>query len=157
MTFTYRRATPADVLIIADFRWRLKTDDSATESVKRRSQFISDFVNWFDDACDHSRTLHWVAETEGRLSAIATVVIVNKVASPDNLHERWGYLTNVYALPEIRNRGVGADLLGEIKNWALSEGLEMLVVWPSDRSYSLYERVGFRRNADPLVLDLKGI
>src|SRR5207244_4030148 len=30
---------------------------------------------------------------------------------PCDLHDRWGYLTNVYARPEVRGRGIGTALL----------------------------------------------
>ena len=149
-----RRATSADVPSIAELRWKLKTDDSGTESGERHSQFITDFINWHDNACDDN-FVHWVAEMSGQVVAVLSVVLVHKIASPDDMNALWGYLTNVYALPDARNSGIGSQLLAEATAWAKNEGLEMLVVWPSDRSYAFYKRAGFRRNRDPLVLDLK--
>jgi GNAT superfamily N-acetyltransferase len=58
-------------------------------------------------------------------------------------------------LPEARNAGVGQELLTAIRDWARGVDLEILVVWPSERAYSFYERAGFRRHPDPLVLKLR--
>ena len=58
-------------------------------------------------------------------------------------------------LPEVRNAGVGQRLLTAIKDWASSENLELLVVWPSERAYPFYERAGFCRYPDPLIFKLK--
>jgi GNAT superfamily N-acetyltransferase len=79
---------------------------------------------------------------------------VRKIPSPGNLHGRCGYLANSYARPEVRNAGVGSQLLAAIKSWAIGESLELLVVWPSERAYPFYERAGFRRHPDPVVLRL---
>jgi GNAT superfamily N-acetyltransferase len=54
-----------------------------------------------------------------------------------------GFLGAVYALPEARNRGIGSRLLRSVVDWAGEEGLESLVVAPSDRSVRYYERAGF--------------
>lgn len=64
-------------------------------------------------------------------------------------------LTNSYVLPQARNAGVGQQLLAAIEAWARAEDLELLLVWPSERAYPFYERAGFRRYPDPLVLRLR--
>jgi Acetyltransferase (GNAT) domain len=35
-------------------------------------------------------------------------------------------------------------------------GFSLAMVWPSDRSFPFYERAGFARPPDPLILDLGG-
>ena len=65
-----------------------------------------------------------------------------------------GYLTNVYVLPDRRNQGVGARILAEVKGWAKEAGLELLIVWPSDKSRAFYRRAGFTGRDDPLQLML---
>jgi GNAT superfamily N-acetyltransferase len=55
----------------------------------------------------------------------------------------------------MRNAGVGQQLLMAIKDWAYADDLELLVVWPSERAYPFYERAGFQRYPDPLVLRLR--
>ena len=57
-------------------------------------------------------------------------------------------------LATLRNAGVGSQLLAAITSWAIGESLELLVVWPSDKAYPFYERAGFRRYPDPVVLRL---
>jgi GNAT superfamily N-acetyltransferase len=116
--------------------------------------FLREFVNLSRAGPRHGELFHWVAADGDKLVAAMSVVVVRKVAEPGGLNGRWGYLTNCYALPEIRNSGVGSALLASIKAWAVGERLELLVVWPSDRAYPFYERSGFARLPDPLVLEL---
>ena len=53
-----------------------------------------------------------------------------------------------------RGKGVGSGLLRFVKLWAKDEELVLLIVWPGDKAYPFYERAGFAREADPLVLHL---
>lgn len=84
-----------------------------------------------------------------------SVTIVRKLPNPGSLRGRWGYISNSYVLPELRNVGVGHRLLMAIEDWARVEDLELLVVWPSERAYPFYQRAGFSRYPDPLVLRLR--
>jgi len=153
---TFRLADSEDALQLADLRWRLKTDDSSNFSTTDRADFVAAFVACMTaDSGRHLPFFHWVADLEGRLIAVMSVRKVQKVPSPHCLDRYWGYLTNCYTLPDYRNRGVGSSLLIAVKEWAKEQELELLIVWPSDRAYAFYERSGFRRDPDPLVLTIQ--
>jgi len=69
---------------------------------------------------------HWVADLKGGLIAVMSVRKVLKVPSPERLDGCWGYLTNCYALPDYRNRGIGTELV------------ERLLTLAGDRSARLW-------------------
>lgn len=64
-------------------------------------------------------------------------------------------MTSVYALPEVRNQGIGSLLLRRVIEWAKEQRLELLLLWPSERSVPFYERAGFVRSPDALELHLE--
>jgi GNAT superfamily N-acetyltransferase len=150
---TFRLAEPGDALALADLRWRLKTDDSSDFSMTEKNDFVAAFTESVLKGQDE-RFFHWVADLEGRLIAVMSVRRVRKLPSPEHLDSCWGYLTNCYSLPDYRNCGIGTNLMSALRGWAKEQGFELLVVWPSDRSCAFYERSGFRRYADPLVLEI---
>jgi GNAT superfamily N-acetyltransferase len=150
----YRLAGHSDAQKLANLRWGLRTDDRPTPDTAAKAQFIQEFVSWMDKTPDKN-LVHWVAEHENEIIGVISVRIIHMLPSPEDLDGRFGYLTNTYILPENRNEGVGTALLAAVKNWALSEKLELLVVWPSDRAYRFYERGGYHRYSDPVVLKLR--
>lgn len=152
-----RLATDQDLTALADLRWRLQTDDLPITDEPEHQRFIQDFVQLAQSDPRTGELFHWVACIEGRAVGAMSVILVRKVPKPGALDERWGYLTNCYMLPEVRDAGVGGALLSRIKSWAAELNLEMLVVWPSDRAYPFYERAGFTRPPDPLVLEIASI
>ena len=154
MTIDYRIAAANELTQIADLRWRLHVDDEPMDDRGAYERFIAEFLEVHEAEWKSSEVTHWVAVNDARIVAVMSVVMVRKIPRPDNLRGRWGYLANSYALPEVRNEGVGTQLLAAIKIWAIGESLELLVVWPSDLAYPFYERAGFRRYPDPVVLRL---
>ena len=155
MNLQYRIATSADLSQIADLRWRLRVDDEPVSDRGSYERFIADFVRVCETEWSPNEITHWIAADGKKVVAVMSIALVRKLPSPDNLRDRWGYISNSYVLPEVRNAGVGERLLMAIKDWASAENLELLVVWPSERAYPFYERAGFSRHPDPLVLTLR--
>lgn len=96
----------------------------------------------------------WVAEDAGEVVATVYVQLVERVPRPND-QAPWGYVTAVYARADRRDRGIGTALLEAVVRWARSRRLEMLLVWPSERSISLYRRAGFDPSAEGLELHLR--
>ena len=84
-----------------------------------------------------------VAENAGEVVACVFLQLVEKVPSPGRETNHWGYLTNFYTSPEYRGRGIGRQMLDALINSAQEKDLELLIVWPSPESVSIYERAGF--------------
>ena len=56
--------------------------------------------------------------------------------------------------PEARG-GVGTRLLEAALEWAVSQHVDRVVLWPTDRSRPLYLRHGFTADVDLLELELE--
>ena len=147
MNATTRLARREDLESLGNLRWQFDHEGQEDGDPKARPQFIADFVESQDDGL-----FHWLAEVNGEPVAVMSIRKVKKVAKLGALDRCWGYLTNCYVLPDYRNQGIGAELLSAVSKWAKNEQLELLIVWPSERSFAFYERGGFRRRTDPLVL-----
>ena len=154
MAIDCRIAAPSELTQIADLRWRLHVSDEPVADRNAYERFIAEFLALHEAEWKPSEVTHWVAADGARIVAVMSVAIVRKFPRPGNLRGRWGYLANSYVLPAMRNVGVGSQLLEAIKPWAVEQDLELLVVWPSEMAYPFYERAGFRRTPDPVVLRL---
>jgi GNAT superfamily N-acetyltransferase len=150
----YRLAQSSDAPQLADLRWRLRAGDAPLPDAAK-ARFIGQFVSWMDKNSGKD-LMHWVAEQDGALIGVISVRIIPMLPSPEGPDDRFGYLTNSYVLPQHRDKGIGTALLAAVKDWALGERLELLAVWPSERAYPFYQRSGYRRYPDPVILKLRG-
>jgi GNAT superfamily N-acetyltransferase len=155
MKIEYRIATSADLPQLADLRWRLRVDDEPIKNRPAYDRFVADFVGICNTEWETSDVVHWIAVDGANAVGVISIILVRKLPSPEKLRDRWGYISTSYVLPEFRNAGVGQELLAAVEEWAQKEDLELLVVWPSERAYPFYERSGFSRHPDPLVLKLR--
>jgi GNAT superfamily N-acetyltransferase len=145
-----RHATEADGQELARLRWQCTLEGGQeTEPLEAFADRFRDFVR---RALLSGRWSIWVAELEGRLVGNIWVGLVDRVPGPSEDRPVWGYVTNVYVDPDVRNQGLGATLLDAAIEWSRYVGAEMLVAWPGDTRTSFYERRGFARGAEAMEL-----
>lgn len=152
-----RKSTTAELSALAELRWALCSDDEETEPPVDKARFTEQFLKREEELETTGNLINYVAEKDAELIGVASLILVSKIPSPCEINGYWGYVTNVYVRPAYRNNGVGEQLLRFVKDQAIVDKCELLVVWPSDRSYPFYKRAGFkseRREQDPLVLVL---
>ncbi len=111
--------------------------------------FAAAFEDWLEREGD--RRVCWLAERDGQPVGMVNLAIFERMPRPGQPSSRWGYLGNAYVLPAHRDGGTGAALVAALLAYARKEGLVRVVLSPSARSVPFYERAGFRR-ADELML-----
>jgi len=149
-------ATLADVEELARLRWLLYTE-GAEPVAQPYGVFVERFAGFAREALTDERWRIWIAEDLGRLVGALWRFTVPRIPQPGRGEPRpLAYVTNVYVEPEYRNDGLGAKLLDRAIEASRAEGFSLAMAWPSEGSVSFYERAGFERGHDPLVLDLGG-
>jgi GNAT superfamily N-acetyltransferase len=147
--FRVRQASAADAAELARLRWAFKEEDPpADPSAPVRS--VAHAEQWIRERLDGGRWLAWVVDGGGEICGHVFLHLVERVPAPYEDNTPVGYVTNFYVVPAHRNRGFGAALLAALQRHARSRGVDDLIVWPSERSVSLYRRAGFAPPAELL-------
>jgi GNAT superfamily N-acetyltransferase len=139
-----RRATAADANEIARLRWEFSGEGH--EPAEPQDAFLRRMAAEVRRVLASGRWSIWVAEDPGaarRLIATVFLQRVDKVPRPYPRPGAWGYITNVYVDAAWRDRGIGGALMDVVIAAAREEGLDTLLLWPSQRAVSFYERLGF--------------
>jgi GNAT superfamily N-acetyltransferase len=148
-----RKATLEDAAELARLRWEFSPDE-----VQATDQTLEAFAQGFGDfmrrGLESGGWVIWVGVGDERILANIYVHCVTKVPRPGLFGKCLGYMTNVYVESEYRNRGIGSALLEHVVAWARQQGIELLIVWPSEASQTFYQRFGFKRSAEAMELDL---
>lgn len=79
------------------------------------------------------------------------LVLLEKMPNPLDDPELHAYITNFYLKPEFRG-GVGSRLLAGALDWLKQQAVDAVILWPTPRSRSLYQRYGFEQPVDMLEL-----
>jgi N-acetylglutamate synthase-like GNAT family acetyltransferase len=151
--YRIRLATIEDAAQLARLRWDFSSEDLHRGT--SLAEFTTQFASFLAEALAGKQWAFWVIEDATGVLGTTFVQIIPKVPRPNRIHARWGYITNVYVVPEQRDAGLGAALLQHVQAWARAEELEHVILWPSARAVPFYLRAGFQQNGDILQWDIE--
>jgi GNAT superfamily N-acetyltransferase len=141
---TVRRAGTDDVPRLVELRRAWSAEDTG-EEIEADDDFLSSFRDWYERE-QHQRVT-WLAEIGARPVGMLNMLVFVRMPRPARASVgrpgRWGYIANVYVLPEHRNSGVGNLLLAAATTHSDEQGFARLVLSPSQRSIPFYRRSGF--------------
>jgi GNAT superfamily N-acetyltransferase len=103
--------------------------------------FDERFASWY--STEAAARVRFVAEINGAAVGMVNLAIFERMPRPGGAASRWGHLGNAFVLAAHRNRGIGGALLDALVSEARHRGCVRLVLSPSERSVSFYERAGF--------------
>ncbi|WP_234703408.1 GNAT family N-acetyltransferase [Metabacillus indicus] len=92
----------------------------------------------------------WVAEENEKLVSHIYIELIEKVPRPGRITYPFAFMTNVYTIPEYRNKGIGSRMLSSINQWIKENKCEFVIVWPSDDSIGYYKKNGYAHCVEPM-------
>lgn len=144
-----RAARPEDYRVLAAMRYEFRA--AMDEPDEGRDVFEARMLGWLEEHMGPT-WLAWLASEGEETIGVVFLHVVDKLPNPVPEPEQLGYVTSLYVRPDRRGAGVGAALLDAALDECRARGLDTVVLWPSARSRSLYERRGFQ--APGLVMEL---
>ena len=81
--------------------------------------------------------------------------LIEKIPNPTSEPELHAYITNVFVKESSRGQGVGSRLLNEAITLCKDQSVHAVILWPSEKSRTLYERHGFSVRSDLFELVLE--
>ena len=143
-----REATPEDAAALARLRWEFRAPLGTL--VEDEEAFLERCAGWMRRELASGNWRAWVAEDAAIVGQL-WMRIIQKVPNPTAERERHAYISNVYVRPSARG-GIGAHLLEAALGWARDNDVDQILLWPTERSRTLYERHGFRTTDEFLAL-----
>jgi GNAT superfamily N-acetyltransferase len=149
-----RRATGDDADRLAELRWEFRSN-RATPTVESRETFVARCAEWMRRELGAGGPWRaWVAVDGGAIVGQLWVQSIEKIPNPAAELERHAYISNLFVEPAHRG-GAGTPLLEAAIAWSRAHDVDRVILWPSARSVSLYERHGFTRDGSVMELALE--
>jgi GNAT superfamily N-acetyltransferase len=146
-----RIATVADVKALARLRYQWRVGERGERGLDEPS-FEQALASWMKG--HESTHIAFLATTAGELPiGMAWLAIVDRVPGPGRFTRRSGYIQSTYVVATNRGYGTGTRIVRHLLDHAAGLDLDYVAVHPSERSFSLYQRLGF--SATDRVLELR--
>lgn len=150
-----RQAAPDDFPTLSRLRWTFADEGGWGDPNGDYAAFETGFVRFLTDATRSGRWVLWVAEQDERIVASVFVQVIDAVPRPGKPDRHFGWIFNVYTLPEYRNQGIGSALMRHVIEWGKAQHFESLNLWHSPDSMAYYERLGFVHTPDEFMMMLE--
>ena len=151
--YSIRFAQPGDCEALARLRYALRS--STGVATEPESEFLRRCTAWMEDHLKSDAWHCWLAEEAEQLIGAVWLQLIEKIPNPRAEAEHHAYLTNFYVDESARGKGIGTRLLGAVIDWCKTRDVHAIILWPTERSRSLYERHGFAVRDDLMELIVK--
>ena len=155
MNLEYRLAEPTECATLAALRWQSRIEEDGERARTPRTDFERECAGHFRRGMESGALGIWVAVEDGVIVSHIVIRRVPLVPRPWKVADAFGHVTNAYTRPEHRSKGIGTTLMRHAVEWARTEDLELLIVWPSLRAVPYYRRLGFASENEVLQLTLR--
>ena len=147
MKIEYRKAKIFDIPQLVQMRWEFQlVGRESFEATKE--EFIQFCEKFFQETLKSGDWIHFVAEFEDEVIAHVSLQIIKNIPVPGMPKNYWGYLTNAYTKPTFRKKGIGTRLVENALNWADSNDITKIILWPRDASINIYKNFGFSQESE---------
>lgn len=140
MAITVRAGTAADYPAFAALRYHMDCERGWPAAAP--TDFAATLERWLNR---YGEAWHsFIAEDDGEPIGMIWLADVSRMPRPsDPSPDPIGYVTAFFVHERYRNMGVGEALLRAMNTAADERPYDTLIVWPSDRSVTAYQRAGF--------------
>ncbi|WP_026907276.1 GNAT family N-acetyltransferase [Paucisalibacillus globulus] len=145
-----RLAEMKDIKQLIKMRWDFTIEHDESKANESYDDFEKECQTFLKNALNGRDWFIWVAEENDRVVSHIYIELIQKVPRPGRITHPFAYMTNVFTIPEYRNKGIGSKLLRSINKWIEENNYEFVIVWPSDDAINYYEKNGYVRCTEPM-------
>ena len=151
MGIRIRPASLQDIPLLVTFRTKQLDDEEEHPDI----HIGRELEQWFTRVLTDGRLHQYILEEDGVPAAAGAYLELPLPPSFFRPKGRTVYITNMYTVPSYRKRGFASMILEHMKQEALKEGTEKMLLSASVWGRPVYERAGFQESNDYMILELK--
>ncbi|QFT89596.1 Acetyltransferase (GNAT) family protein [Bacillus sp. THAF10] len=145
-----RLAKTKDISQLIKMRWDFTIEHDESKRSASFADFEKECQAFLEKAIIGKQWFIWVVEADEKIVSHIYIELIQKVPRPGRITYPFAYMTNVYTIPDYRNKGLGSQLLERIHQWVKENNYEFVIVWPSEESINYYVKNGYIRCSEPM-------
>ena len=145
----YHKATPEDAILLADYRIRFATELSGPQSEETVVALHNQLKKYFKDAAAKNLCVSFIAKCDGKVAGIGSMVYREMPGGFKIVSGKWGYIMNMYTLPEFRRRGICRSILNLLVEEGKKNGVGAFELHATSEGEFVYKQSGFLKHSEP--------
>lgn len=146
---TYRKATIEDTAVLVENRILFALELSGGQDPDLVQALREQMTRYFESAAADNSCISFIAESDGVVAGIGSVHIREMPGNFKNPTGRWGYIMNMYTVPQFRRRGICKSILNLLVEEANRQGINAFELHATHEGELVYRQNGFDIHNEP--------
>ena len=151
MNIQYDLATVDDVDTLVTYRIRFALELAGNQPGEAVSTLRKNMTEYFKKATTDGSCISFIARSDNQVAGIGSIHIRTVPGNFKNLSGKWGYIMNMYTVPEFRKRGICSAILNKLVEAGAGAGITAFELHATEIGKPVYLKNGFKLHAEPTL------
>jgi RimJ/RimL family protein N-acetyltransferase len=151
---TFHKATLTDVQTLVDYRIRFALELTGAQTAEAIHALKVQMTAYFSSAMQADTCISFIATSEGEVAGIGSLQMREQPGNFKNPSGRWGYIMNMYTVPEFRRRGICKEILNRLVEAGENAGITAFELHATPEGQPVYLKSGFAIHSEPTLRKL---
>ena len=148
---TYYKATADDVTILAEYRIRFAIELKGERPPEAINDLRQQLTEYFSEATANDTCISFIAKIGNDVAGIGSVHIHHMPGNFKNPSGRWGYIMNMYTVPQFRRQGISSRILEKLIEAGKQAGVTAFELHSTKTGEPVYLKNGFEFHTEPTL------
>jgi predicted acetyltransferase len=151
MNIEYRKAASSDAQTLTDYRIRFAIELNGPQSPEVIERLRNQMHNYFSIATDNLSCISYIAYCDNKVAGIGSIHFHTMPGNFKNPSGKWGYVMNMYTVPEFRKHGICSTILNLLVDEGIRNGVTAFELHATKEGLPVYEKGGFYIHSEPTL------
>lgn len=150
-TFTYYKATDKDIDILVENRLKFAIELNGDQSDEAKENLKSLMRDYFTRSMPDETCISIIAKSGDEIAGIGSVVFRETLGGFRNPSGKWGYIMNMYTIPQFRKQGICGKILEMLVEEGRTLGVIAFELHATPQGEPVYLKGGFKIHDEPTL------
>ena len=108
-------------------------------------------IEYFTRATLENSCISFIAKSNNTIAGIGSVHVREVPGNFKNMSGKWGYIMNMYTVPEFRKQGICSEILKLLVNEGKRHGITAFELHATEEGKPVYLKGGFQIHNEPTL------
>lgn len=150
-TITYHKAALNDTATLVDYRILFALELGGEQPGERIQALKKQMTDYFSKATVDNSCISFIAKCNDKIAGIGSVAFREQPGNFKNPSGKWGYIMNMYTVPEFRRKGVCKSILNLLVEEGKKYGVTAFELHATKEGEKVYTQEGFIYHNEPTL------